>query len=366
VKITRRHRLAFAGLALLATGCRGEAPVTVPAFAGQLPGHTVLVLWSEPGAIDADLQAAMLELARTARLEAVATPPPGVLAFAASEAIEVGWRSLAESREFRDACANPGPGSVHLYADLQLLGETVLRAHEGMPGPFGREVASRALNLWRQTGIRALRAGIDVDGRQVRARGRILGHDSQLGTVAVLHAAPPLLRAPPADPAALVQLETACNPQAFVHWFDLMTSATGGDLLQTMASQLTPELRERVRSALRCLDGRVSVHASARGSAAAFGVADATTLARVLKEALPAAGDGFDLGKARVRLTGNSLLWLWPERTKPPVAWQEQRQPPPAALKLWLAAQAPLVGRLTLQFSEIDAATVGFEGELWR
>jgi hypothetical protein len=307
--VAARAPLIAARLALLVgllAACRSEAGGAPPAFAADLPGHTVAVLWSAGGST-AQLDDWVARLPPAVR-EDLVTPAPGVLAVP-GPAGAVAWRTLADSSLFRDASASLQPGwDYHAYVDLtQLVG--ILRQSGFAAGGEQARGMARLAGALQQRAIDALfLAGFEYACMGLRVSDRGLDARGWIATTGTRAGLPGLLRSPmrghlPVYAGAAVQLRAHVAVPVVIDVYRQLTRSGGPGAI--LAQLLQGSLIEHAVAALNALDGRVSatVDAGGAGFVVHLGVADDARLAETLERI----GDGLDapggamLGRVRIQ-----------------------------------------------------------------
>ncbi len=236
------HVAAGLVVAMTVAACTGDR-ASVPAFAADLPGQTVCVLYRKDGGPpDAERVRFLRETMSSLRFAEIAVPSSNGsgIAFLADAKIEVGWSSLATSTPFRDALALVEPNADEvLFVDLQLALDAALARGASDTGDRGGGAAMAEgylRDLLRVVGVRELRAlvlGIATTPNGTRARGALLGSGNGFGPLDLIRGPASPLPLPSDEPHASAQFAFRVQGDVAARW--LVAASELGDATSLMA-----------------------------------------------------------------------------------------------------------------------------------
>lgn len=357
-----RARLTPALLLALAA-CRGAgAPgAAVPPWAADLPGNTALVAWRSDGARAAALDG-LLASPVLVGLRRIDVGP--VVAAVTDPAPTTGWKSLAESTDFREALDKLAGASECYFESGLWLAPAFERLAEKAPAFLRRRLA----DVLRLESVRYLWLARDPETGTLRGALETTGTD--VGLPALLGVARPAGVALPAlarERAAL--LRATLEPKGVRRFLEALLAGDGSGA-SPLDLALPIGLVQPFLAELDSLTGSVAVALESRDDfVIAAELADPASVLRLCEERFRRRGELWlapaNLAVA-VEVTQRRLIVFGPnapERTSYVAGSQEPAVAPsrPVSWHMQARAGSPLTGEVLLDRTRKDATALSVE-----
>ena len=247
---------------LVLCACRETAGpaqgVVLPDWSQHLPGDTMFVAWRADGGTPGGFTSVYESMAKSGSWRRIATPNlgnAGLIAYAQSEPQKVGWKSLSEVPEFREAVAKLGAAKCAIFESGLWIEPELRKATAALPGV----VANKVQEILRAGSVRYLWLAIDEENRL--ARGAIETTGTESGFAALLGVASRTpVELPALERERSTRLEATLDPAAMRRMLEAFL-AGDGDPAKPLAAMVPVGLVQPFLERLTALEGSFAIAA---------------------------------------------------------------------------------------------------------